>query len=34
MEELRVFHMSKELTYILEIIFGLLETFVNTLAIA
>lgn len=26
MEELRVFHMYKEVTYILEIIFGLLET--------
>lgn len=34
MEELRGFHMCKELTYILETISGLLETFVNLLAIA
>lgn len=29
MEELRIFYMYKELTYILRIIVGLLETFVN-----
>lgn len=34
MEGLKVFHMCKELVYILEIIFGLLETLVNLITVA